>query len=152
MVYIRHRLLRLDGIVLPHIPHARLRPAHQDEEQSPLHDGCFPVLFGNIVLPFSGAAVDHGNLVGLGIGANATAEAASQAHQVVVVEGLVGTGSASPPSPETGGFVPHSIVAIEYDAIDTIITAAQKVLVNLAQSLGHGGNTTTHVSSIQFNR
>ena len=89
-------------------------------------------------------AVDHGNLVGLGIGANATAEAASQAHQVVVVEGRVGTGSASPPSPETGGFVPHSIVAIEYDAIDTIITAAQKVLVNLAQSLGHGGNTTTH--------
>jgi hypothetical protein len=45
--------------------------------------------------------------------------------------------------------VPHSIVAIEYDAIDTIITAGQKVLVNLAQSLGHGGNTTTHGILIQ---
>jgi len=44
------------------------------------------------VLPFSGSTVDHGNLVGLGIGANAAAKAASQAHPVVVVEGLVGTG------------------------------------------------------------
>jgi hypothetical protein len=36
------------------------------------------------------------------------------------------------------------IVAIEHDAIDAIITAAQKVLVNLAQPIGHEGDSTTH--------
>jgi hypothetical protein len=40
-------------MVLLHIPHARLRPAHQDEKQSPLHRSCFQVLFGQVVLAFS---------------------------------------------------------------------------------------------------
>jgi hypothetical protein len=37
----------------------------------------------------SGPTVDHGNLLGLGIRADVATEAVSQAHQVMVVEGLI---------------------------------------------------------------
>jgi hypothetical protein len=78
-------------MVLAHILHTRLRPAHQDEKSSPFPRSGFQVLFGQVVPAFSGPTVDHGNPVGLGIRAYAAAESPGQAHQVVVVEGLIGT-------------------------------------------------------------
>ena len=92
MVYIRHRLFRLDVKVLSHIPHARLCSADENEKQFLLDLRRLQVLFGNVVLPFSGSTINHGNLVSLGIPAYAAAEAARQTDQVSVVEGLVGTG------------------------------------------------------------
>lgn len=92
VVYIRHRLFRLDMIVPAHIPYACLRAAHQDQKQPALDLSSFQMLFGNVVLSFSGCAIHHGNLVSLGIGAYAAAEATRQTHQVVVVEGLIGAG------------------------------------------------------------
>ena len=80
VVYIRHRLLRFDVIVLSHIPNARLRAAHQDEKQSLFHLGRLQMLLGNIVFAFSGPAVDHGNLMGFRIPTDAATEAARQAH------------------------------------------------------------------------
>ena len=46
-------------------------------------------LLGQVV--FASSTVDERNLVGLRISAYAPAESAGQAHQVMVVEGLVGT-------------------------------------------------------------
>ena len=92
VVYIRHRLFRLDMIVPAHIPYAGLRAAHQDEKQPALDLGGLQVLFGNVVLSFSGSAIYHGNLVSLCLRAYAAAKATCQTHQVVVVEGLIGAG------------------------------------------------------------
>jgi len=50
------------------------------------------MLFGDVVLTFSRPTVDRGNLVGLRLPTDAAAEAARQAHPVVVVECLIGTG------------------------------------------------------------
>ena len=81
---------RCDGSS-PH-PIPRLRAAHQDGKQSLLHLGRIQMLPGNIVLAFASPTIDHRNLMCLGIPADAAAETARQAHQVVVVEGLIGAG------------------------------------------------------------
>src|SRR6476659_9725741 len=95
------------------------------------------MFFRNIMLAFASPTVDHRNLLGLGISTDSAAEAARQAHQVIVVQGLIGTRQSPPPQTEAGGIVAHPIVAIQYDAIDAIVTASQKVPVNAAQLIRH---------------
>ena len=102
------------------------------------------MFFGNIMFAFSGPAVDHGNLMGFRIPTNATAEAARQAHQVGVVQSLIGTGQVPPPDAETGGIVAHPEVAIQHDPVDAIITSREEVLITVAQPVFHSKHAPFH--------
>jgi hypothetical protein len=75
----------------------------------------------------------------VGIAANATAAPAGQAHQVGIVECLVGPGHRPPPDAEPAGIMPHSEIVVQDDAIHAIVAAAQQILVESAQSIGHPG-------------
>src|ERR1700730_8615489 len=67
-----HRLLSFDVVLRADIPHRRLRPTDQDQKQA-LGDPCLgQIFFRKVVLALPCRTVDHGNVVGFGITANAT--------------------------------------------------------------------------------
>src|ERR1700745_2308284 len=70
-----------------------------------------------------------------GIAATAPAEAAGPPHQVGVLKRLVGPGQCPPPHAEPAGIMPHPEIAVQDDANDAIVTAAQKALVENAQPI-----------------
>jgi hypothetical protein len=60
------------------IPHRRLRPADQDQKQALGDFGPGQIFFREVVLALPCRTVDHGNVMGFGITANATAEPVSR--------------------------------------------------------------------------
>jgi hypothetical protein len=44
--------------------------------------------------------------------------------------------------------MPHSIIAVQYNAVDAIVTAVQKVLVNVAQPICHACNITQTAATV----
>src|SRR6201981_252446 len=120
-----------------------LRPRHatnQDQKQALGDRRLGQVFFCQIVFALPCGTVDHRNAMCLGIAANAPAEAAGHPHQVGVLKRLVGPGQRPPPHAEPAGIMPHPEIAVQDDAIDAIVTAAQKVLVENAQPIRHPGS------------
>src|SRR5215831_3753632 len=84
VVDIRHGLLSLDVALCADIPHRCLRPSDQDQKQALPDLRLGQIFFGKVVLALPCRTVDHGNIVGFGIAANATAEPAGHPHEVGV--------------------------------------------------------------------
>ena len=86
VVDVGHGLLRLDVMFFPTSHTCALAPRTRmtNIPASPSW-----LLLGQVVFAFS--TVDERDLVGLRMSAYAAAESAGQAHQVMVVEGLIGT-------------------------------------------------------------
>jgi len=115
-----------------HFPHRSLRFPQQDQKHPSGNLGGWQVLFGQIVLPLAGAAIDHGNRVGLGPAPDAPAEAAGQAHQMGVVQRIHRAGQVLPPSAESSRAMPGAKVAIQNDAIDAVVAAREQILIRRA--------------------
>src|SRR5438552_15112773 len=88
---------------------------------------------------FAGATVDDGHVVGFGPGAQATAETPRHAHQVVVIQVLIGTAELTPPHAEAASRLAHGEVGVQDHPIDAIIPTVQKLTVKSAQLVGHRG-------------
>src|SRR6266850_352553 len=86
--------------------------------------------------------VDHGNVMGFGITANATAEPAGQPHQVGVFERLIRSGQRPPPHTEPARVMAHAEVRVQNNAIDAIVATAQQILTESAQPVCHGRQVT----------
>ncbi len=125
VIDIGHRHLSLDVVIRADIPHRRLRATDQNHKQAVSDRRLGQIFFRNVVLALPSRTVDHGNVVGFGIAANATAETAGHPHQVGVVERIVRSGKRPPPHPETTGVMPHAEVRVQNDAVDAIVAAAQ---------------------------
>src|SRR5271168_2002841 len=107
------------------------------------------IFFRKVMLALACRTVDHRNAVRLGITANATAEAASQPHQVGVFERLVRSGQRSPPHPEPARIMAHAEVRVQNDAIDAIVATVQQILIESAQPVRHGGQVTDTLPQLQ---
>jgi hypothetical protein len=125
VVDVRHRLFAFDVVLAGHIPHRRRGAANQDQKQALGDRRLGQIFFCQIVFALPGGTVDHRNGVGLGVAANAPAEAPGHPHQGGVLQRLVGPGQRPPPHAEPAGVVPHPEIGVEDDAIDAIVTAAQ---------------------------
>src|SRR6266516_3002971 len=95
------------------------------------------ILFGDLVFPLASFAVDHRNVSGFGESSQTTAEAASQAHEVRVVQMLFRPVQLLPPGAEPAAGVTHAKVGVQDKAIHTIVRSFEKVSVVLAQCVWH---------------
>jgi hypothetical protein len=68
---------------------------------------------------------------------NATAETTRHAHQMGVVQSVIGACECLPPGTESTRRMAHPEVGIEDDTIDAIVTAEEKILVKLTESIRH---------------
>ena len=87
--------------------------------------GLGQIFFGQVVLALPGRTVDHGNVVGLGITAQAAAEPAGEPHEIGVLERLVRSGERPPPQPEPAGKMPVAEIRVQNDPVDAVVAAAQ---------------------------
>jgi hypothetical protein len=108
----------------PDIPHWRLRPTDQDQKQALGDLRLGQVFLRKIVIALPCRTVDHGNVAGFGLTANATVEPAGQPHQVGVFERFIRSGQRSPPHSESTRIMAHAEVGVENDPIDAIVAAA----------------------------
>ena len=97
------------------------------------------VFFSDVVLALAHRTVDDRNIVRFGIAANATAETAGQPHQVGIFEGFVRPGQRPPPHTKAARTMPHAEVGVQNDPIHAVVAAAQQILIESAQSIGHRG-------------
>ena len=87
--------------------------------------------------PLLGRTLDDRNLVLLGPTIQAPAEAASQAHQMGVVQVVIGPIQSSPPGAKPARGAAHGEVGIQHDAIHAIVGALQEISVVLAKRVQH---------------
>jgi hypothetical protein len=73
------------------------------------------------VFAFSGRAVNERKAVGFGIEVDPSAESSRHAHQMLLVEGVLGARQIAPPSAETASTVAAGEISVKYNAIDTVI-------------------------------
>ena len=107
---IGHRLLSFDWVLGADIPHRCLCPADEDQKQALGDLGLGQILFRQLVFALPCRAIDDWDVVRFGVAANATAEAASHAHQAGVFERLVRSGQRSPPHAEPTRIMPRAEV------------------------------------------
>src|SRR5437667_4301917 len=89
------------------------------------------------MVPLASFAVDYRNVSGFGESSQTTAEAASQAHEVRVVQMLFRPVQLLPPGAEPAAGVTPAKVGVQDKAIHTIVRASEKVSVVLAQCVWH---------------
>ena len=96
------------------------------------------VLLTDLVLVFPSAAVNDRDVVSFSEAADSTTEATGHAHQMGVVQLLVGAiHQAPPPGPKAPSRVAQAVVGVQDDAIDTVIGAVQQLSIALRQLVGH---------------
>ena len=137
------------------IPDRAWCTANQDAEHAHEVWVLGQMLLGNFVFPFSPFAVDYGNLMSLGMSSNTTTDTPRHAHQMGIVQTLVGTLQPSPPRTETTRRLSQPKVSIEYKPIHAIVSAIQKISIVFAKLIQHiqrsprlsrqyGGSINTH--------
>ena len=121
------------------LPHWRHRAGDQDEKHTRSHRVGGQVGLGDQMLALPAAAVDDRDLVGLGKGADSAGEPARHAHQLGVVQLLLGAFvQAPPPHPKPARVVPQREVGVEHDAVHAVVGAGQQLVIPLAQLISHG--------------
>jgi hypothetical protein len=95
------------------------------------------ILCRHIVFALTRRTVHHGNLLILRPGPQTTAESPRQAHQMIVVQVVVGTVQSAPPHTQSPAGLTHSKVRVQNHAINAVVTAFKKVAVKGAQLVRH---------------
>ena len=139
VVDLGHRLFAFQMTGSSDLPNRSLGATHQDEKQSPGDLGLGEIILGNVVFSFPTGAVNDRNTVGFGIAAKTTTETTGQAHQMGVVQGVIGPGQGSPPDMESARRMPHTEVRTQNDPIYAIVAAGEKILVKVTESICHSG-------------
>lgn len=81
-VVVHVRLLLLQVIIRPDVPHRRLRPPDQDQKQA-LGNRCLgQIVTGQVMLAFPRCTVDDRNAERLGVASRAPAEPAGRPHYI----------------------------------------------------------------------
>src|SRR5262249_55211352 len=112
----------------------------QNQEQPWLSIVARQGLFGDLMFPLTALAVNHGNASGFGESSQATAEAASQAHQVGVVQMLFRAVQLLPPrsEPTAGVTLCESRRSRQYDPHSrTSPRAAQRSVCSVGLASHH---------------
>ncbi len=114
---------------LGHLPHQRRRLGHQDQEHPREGRVRGPVLLGQLVLAHPGGTVAERDPAPLGVGVHPAAEAAGHLAQVLLVEGRVRAGQLAPPVAEPAALLPQREVAVEHDAVHTVVAPVQQIRI-----------------------
>src|SRR5882762_5803710 len=95
-------------------------------------------MFGrDIMLALPGRTVHHGDLILLGPGSQTAAESPRHAHQMIVVQVVIGTVQRTPPGAQASPGLSHREICVQDHTIDAIITAVEKIAVEGAQLVWH---------------
>src|SRR5260370_31306058 len=91
----------------------------------------------DVMLALPGRTVHYGDLILLGPGSQTAAESPRHAHQMIVVQVVIGTVQRTPPRAQASARLPHREVCVQDHTIDAIITAVEKIAVYGAQFFRH---------------
>src|SRR5438128_75745 len=89
------------------------------------------------MLALAGRTIHHRDLVGLCPGTQTAAESSRHAHQMIVVQLVIGTAQCTPPHAQSSAGLAHREVCVQNHPIDAIITAFEKIAVEGAQLVRH---------------
>src|SRR6266540_5069831 len=104
------------------VPQRHLRSSDKNQKQATLHRVGGKIVFGQVVLALSASAVDNWNSVSLGEAAHSTTEATGHAHEMSVVQLLVGAAHQPPPPlPKATGRVADPVVRIQDNPVDAVV-------------------------------
>src|SRR6516162_2710926 len=92
---------------------------------------------GDVMLALPGRTVHHGDLILFGPGSQTAAESPRHAHQMIVVQVVIGTVQRTPPRPQPSARLPHCEICVQDHTVDAIITALEKIVVEGAQLIRH---------------
>src|SRR6266852_4637783 len=95
------------------------------------------MLLPDLMLAFASRTVHYRDMVGFGPGTETTTESPRHAHQMVIVQILIGTIQFPPPHAKTATGLSHGEVGIRNHPIDAIIPTFQKLTVQSAQLIRH---------------
>ena len=90
---------------------------------------------GMLTLP--GRTVHHGNRILFGPSSQTATEAPRHAHQMMVVQVVVGALQRTPPRAQASSAMPHREVRVSDHTIDAIVTALDQIAVESAQLVRH---------------
>ena len=142
VIHIRPRFLARDisdvalGGLLD-VPDGLWSAVHQNEKQTALNFMRRQELFGCQVFPLAAIAIDHGHAVGLRPAAQPAAEASGHAHQMLVVELVIGPEQRAPPVPETSAIAAAGQVGVYDDAINAALDPCDKFLILTGELVWH---------------
>jgi hypothetical protein len=121
----------------------------QEEKQSTGDLALGQIFLGKVVFSLPTGAVQDRNSVGFGLAAKATTETTGHAHQMGVVQGVIGPGQGWPPDLESTRRMPHWEVSMEHDPIYAIVAAREKILVKVSGCIRHSGTLAAFHSPVQ---
>lgn len=129
----------LDGAALPSLdlPDRSRRPAHQDEEHPHKIRIFGKVLLGQFMFAFSTLTVENRDAMGACISTKPPAEATRHAHQMRVIQMLIGSiMQASPPGAKSCRGLSQPEVGVEHNPIHTVIGSIHQGRIVLAERIG----------------
>ena len=105
-------------------------------------------MFGrDVMLTLPGRTVDHGDLIFFGPSSQTTAESPRHAHQMIVVQVVIGTVQRTPPGAQASARLPQREVCVQDHTIDAIITAFEKIAERVLSWSGMLTERTRHLST-----
>jgi hypothetical protein len=142
MVHVRpgrfdYKLAEFAGTGHLRFPNQRWGLRHQYHEQSRLSLMSGEMFGGKVMLAFAGRTVHDRNLVLFRPGSQTAAETPRHAHEMIVVEILIGTVQGAPPEAKAPAKLPVPEVRVQDHTIDAIVTAFEEIVVHGAQLVRH---------------
>src|SRR5450759_3857559 len=115
------------------LPNQCGRFGHPDQKKSwfPLFGG--EIFLCDLVLALARRTVHYRDAIGFSPGPQAPAEPSRHAHEMIVIQILIGTVQGTPPSAKASPGLTHSEVGVQHDTIHAIITVLEKIAVQGTQ-------------------
>jgi hypothetical protein len=101
-----HQLAELAGTGHLRIPNQRRSLRHQNQEEAGLHLMSREMCGRDVMLALAWRTVDHGDVIFFGPSSQTMTESPSHAHQVIVVQIVVGTVQRTPPRAQGSAGLP----------------------------------------------
>jgi hypothetical protein len=133
--------VRRPGLALRHLPHQGRRLRDQDEKEALKRRVLGQILLRHLVLARARDAVDHRDVVCVGVGVQPPAETSRQALQMLLVQRRVGASQAPPPGAEAPTLLAERNVAVQDDPVDAVVVPVEQILMIGGEIVGfvHGG-------------
>jgi hypothetical protein len=138
MIDIRPRFFSRNIANLPfprllHMPHDSRGATDQNKEQAGFGRMLGEEFLGRQVLPLAAPAIDYWHAIGFGPGTKPAAEASRHAHQVFVVELLIGPVQRLPPVPKTSAVAATREPRVNHHPIHAIVLSFEKFRVSAGE-------------------
>jgi hypothetical protein len=102
---------------------------HQDQKQSLIMWILWQICLCQLMFAGSRGTIDDWQRIFFGPAAQAAAEPAGHVLQMFLVQAVIGTVEITPPGSKATALLSKGKVAVEHNAVDTVIVAIEKIFV-----------------------